>query len=95
MREVRFSASAERDLRALEAYWMRRDPELVRDFYAEAKRTLRFLAETPGAGSPVDEPHVRKWKVGRTPFLFFYTFDRRTLRIDRVRHQNENWFRAP
>ena len=92
MREVRFSASAERDLRALETYWMPRDPELVRAFYAEAKKALRFVAETPGAGSPVFGLKQRKWRVGRTPFLLFYTFDRTSLHVDRVRHEHENWF---
>ena len=94
MRSLQFSARAERDLRALETYWMPRDPELVRAFYAESKTALRFLLETPGAGSPIDTLQLRKWKVGRTPFLLLYTFDTNTLSVVRIRHEREDWRRT-
>jgi plasmid stabilization system protein ParE len=79
---------------AIEAYWMSRDPSMVSDLASAAKQSLDFLSATPGAGAPLEQSGLRKWRVGRTPFLFFYRFDRQFVRVIRVRHEREDWRRT-
>jgi plasmid stabilization system protein ParE len=93
MRIVEWSARALRDVGSIEDFWMERDPQLISDLATATGEALDFLLTTPGAGTPFEQSGLRKWKIGRTPFLLFYRFDRHRLRITRVRHEREDWLR--
>lgn len=91
MRVVAWSAQALKDVASIEIFWIKRDPQLISDLATATDEALDFLLATPGAGTPFEQPGLRKWKIGRTPFLLFYRFDRHRLRITRVRHEREDW----
>ncbi|MBA2918162.1 hypothetical protein GON01_04155 [Sphingomonas sp. MAH-20] len=87
------SAAALRDLEAIERYWVPRDPDLYRDLTRALENTFEFLLDRPSAGSIVEKSSVRKWRIGRTPFLLFYRTKPDLLFVTRIRHQHQNWRR--
>jgi toxin ParE1/3/4 len=93
MRIVEWSARALLDIDDIEGFWIKTDPQLIADLATATGEALDFLLMTPGAGTPFEQSGLRKWKVGRTPFLLFYRFGRHHLRITRVRHEPEDWVR--
>ena len=88
------SVAALRDLERIERYWVPRDPPLYRDLTEALERALDFLLDTPFAGSMVEKSNVRKWRIGRTPFLLFYRIKPDLLFVTRIRHQHQNWRRS-
>jgi toxin ParE1/3/4 len=88
---VRITAGALGDLAAAEEYWSRRDPHLYVALVQALEETLAFLITSPNVGSATDVPGVRKWRIGRTPFLLFYRHESATLTVARIRHERENW----
>ena len=87
------SAAALRDLEGIERYWISRDPALYRDLTQALESTFACLLNTPSAGSIVEKSNVRKWRIGRTPFLLFYRVKSDLLFVTRIRHQHQNWRR--
>jgi plasmid stabilization system protein ParE len=66
MIRIELSIRALRDLEQFEKYWIDRDPTTYSDLIEALGMALRFLAENPGAGSPVDDGlKRRKWRIGR------------------------------
>jgi toxin ParE1/3/4 len=92
VKRLSFAEQARRDLRDIESYWKER-ADLVEAFYAAVRDATHFLMETPAAGAPVDPTGLRKWRVGRTPFLLLYRATQSELRIFRVVHRSQNWRR--
>ena len=95
MRQLSWGQRAKRDLEKIQDFWLPEDPDFVGTLLTSILRSGRFLIETPGAGSPVDKSGLRKWRLGRTPYLIFYRVSKHEVRIVRVRHEHENWQPRP
>lgn len=93
MRTLIWSRASQRDLQDIQAFWRRRDPSLIVQLFVETQRATEFLLETQGAGAPAGTD-LRKWRIGRTPYLLFYRVDDLALRIVRVFHERQNWLNA-
>lgn len=91
MRRLSWSHSARRDLEAIESRWISERPDFVAELFAAARESIDFLGETPGAGSPVGSTKLRKWRIGRTPYLMLYRFTRDAVLVLRVYHDHQNW----
>ncbi len=91
--KIRLSAKAEEDLRSIERYWIDYDPVLYQTMLVDLRSALLFLCQSPGAGSPTAKSSIRKWRVGRTPYLVFYRAHAKILFVQRIRHERENWRR--
>lgn len=89
-----FSVAALQDLEGIERYWVPRDAALYQDLTEALESALEFLLATPFAGSMVEKSSVRKWRIGRTPFLLFYRIKPDLLFVTRIRHQHQNWRRS-
>jgi toxin ParE1/3/4 len=94
MNDLIWSERSVEDLQAIRRFWVPRDPNLVVALDHELASALAFILENPRAGSSVGRSERRKWRVGRTPFLLFYTFRSGSVRIGRIRHERENWRKA-
>lgn len=91
MRRVSWAQQARRDVAEIRDHWINERPDYVAEVLAGSHAGLRLLIENPGLGSPVGVKDYRRWRVGRTPYLIIYRFDRRELRVLRVRHDRQNW----
>jgi plasmid stabilization system protein ParE len=91
VRRVSWAQQARRDVDEIKDHWIDERPDYVGEVLAGTQAALRLLIETPGLGSPVGLRDYRRWRIGRTPYLIFYRFDRRELRVLRVRHERQNW----
>ena len=60
-------------------------PGLGREFFDEVQRVLELIAETPGLGSPFDDPYRRAY-CRRFPFGVVYREDGDTLWVLAVMH---------
>lgn len=95
MRELAWSLQARRDLEGIRDFLVEGRPDLWLELLIEAKASTDFLLETPGAGSPIEISGLRKWRIGKTPYLIFYRFSKREVRIIRIHHASQDWRVAP
>jgi toxin ParE1/3/4 len=95
LKRLSWAEKASRDLDAIEEHWLPDQPEFVLGLTAAVLESIRFLMDTPGAGSPVDVGSIRKWRLGRTHYLLLYRFTRSELRILRIHHEHEDWKPTP
>lgn len=89
--KVEFSAGALRDLRSIEAYTTKQDPQIFVDLNTALRSAVEFVTNHVNAGTPTEQAGVRKWRIGHTPFLMFYSSYDDLLFIRRIRHQREDW----
>lgn len=92
MKGYALSPEAEHDLEVIEAYYLKHaNARVARHVMAKINRSLRFLAETPGAGhireDLTDEP-MKFWSV----FSYLIVYDPATqpLGIARVKHSSQD-----
>lgn len=91
MRRVVFAQLARRDLERIETHWINDRPDYIADFLIAAQTAFALIKENPGIGSPTGSAQLRRWRIGKTPYLMLYRFNRTELRIMRVHHESQNW----
>ena len=94
MRRVVWARKAQSDLESIERYWLSERPGYVANVMAAARHAIAFLLETPGAGSPVGSRDLRRWRLGKSPYLMLYRASRTELRVVRIQHERQNWLRT-
>lgn len=94
MRRLVWARRARSDLESIERYWLDERPDYVAKVMAATRHAIALLLETPGAGSPVGSPDLRRWRLGKTPYLMLYRVSRTELRVLRIHHERQNWRRT-
>lgn len=91
MRQLIWSGAAYQDLLAIVEYYHPIDPGLPGLLLSRIQEAPLILLDHPEIGAPTSVRSVRKWRVGNTPFILFYSAGRERVEIKRVRHAAENW----
>lgn len=91
MRDVIWSRDSQRDFDRAIDYLMNAHPEWLDSLAIETETAVSFIAGNSGAGAPIDDGVTREWRIGKTPYVLLYRFDRRQVRIGRVVHDRSDW----
>ncbi|MBI4206745.1 MAG: type II toxin-antitoxin system RelE/ParE family toxin [Betaproteobacteria bacterium] len=84
---LEFHPEAELELIEAAVHYELQVPGLGRRLEAEIRRATDLLLQHPGIGPHVD-PDLRKFVLGRFPFMLIYSVARDVLRIEVVAHQS-------
>ncbi len=87
---LRWSAKAQDDLRAMDAFLRVDDPAVAQRMLSATVDAADFLLQHPKAGPAVERTAFRKWRVPQTPYIFVYRVTPAELRIVRVVHAAQN-----
>lgn len=90
---VKWSFRAQRDLAGIDDYYHPLDPDHAARAGNMAIAAARFLTHHPEAVEAIPETGLRKWRVGRTPYILLYRVQGQTLRIVRLVHAARDWQR--
>lgn len=91
MTSIKWSANARDDLAKIDDYYHLEDPDFAALIGREAIQAARFLLSSPEAGPRIGWKDWRKWAVSGTPYILLYRSDGHGIRVQRVRHNRENW----
>jgi toxin ParE1/3/4 len=91
LRRLIWSSPARRDLYRIAAEASSFDPDLPLELLERVEHAPLALLEFPDMGSPTRRRGIRKWHVGRTPFLLFYANSATEVEIRRVVHARSDW----
>jgi toxin ParE1/3/4 len=86
-----WSSRAKRELDALLTYYDQITPDLAITLLDRIEAATGRLMEQPKLGPELPDSHVRKWSVGRTPFVILYRPTRTGVRILQIRDARSNW----
>ena len=82
---VRLHPLAQAEFAEAAAFYEERAPGLGRDFFDEVQRVLRNVADSPGAGSPLEGPYRRAF-CRRFPFAVIYREEPAAVVVQAVMH---------
>lgn len=91
MRPVLWAGPAERDLAAIDEYWLQASEQRADAVLARIRAAGEFLGSMPKAGPAIETGPFRKWRVGGTDYLLIYRVLNDAIQILRVRHGRGDW----
>ena len=91
MKMVRWSLLAQANLAGINDHHHGLSAGFASRVGTEAIEAACFLVDHPEAGQAVPGSPYRQWRVRKTPYLLFYRFDERTLRVVRLVHASRDW----
>jgi toxin ParE1/3/4 len=93
LRRIQWSPPALEDLRRIVAHYLNIDPELAVRIAEAIRQAPDRLLDRPRLGAPLGYGELRKWSVGRLPYVILYRVEGDTIGIVRVYHHAQNWRR--
>lgn len=83
---VRFTRSAQADLREIHAYVARENPQEAARLVARLMESAWSLGDAPYEGRETDEPGARVIVVPRLRYFIFYTIEADEVYVTHIRH---------
>lgn len=88
---VRWAPTAQRDIGQIATRLVEIDPSLARDTVVAIRASSWRLADYPLSGPAIGVGELRKFTVGRLPYVLVYRVVGGFVEIARVRHAHEDW----
>ena len=88
---VEWAEVAQRDLADFAEQAYETDPDRSDRLLAEAEKATEFLARVPYGGSPQEDNGIRKFRLGRLPFVLLYAVQDDSVYVTRLHHSSQNW----
>ena len=83
---VRYTRRAQDDLTKILKYLDERSPRGAQNVKNAIKRTIDTIGQNPSIGYPIGRGATRGARVGRYPYIVYWTVEAEEVRVIHIRH---------